>query len=172
MKNDLEIVDIVDEKLNRLYQKSKQEAHKKGLLHRTVIAEVINSQGEWLLVKQAADRQDPGKYVSPVGGHMRAGESEIDSLKRETEEELGFKKFTYKRIGQVIYDRKVKDRQENHYFIIYEIYSDQKPMLNDESIAYKLFNVEKLKKQLKNNRKIFGDAFFPIIENFYQEFLA
>jgi hypothetical protein len=32
--------------------------------------------------KQAGDRQDAEKYVSPIGGHIKAGESEIEVLKR------------------------------------------------------------------------------------------
>ena len=88
-----EQVDIVNENNEVIGQADKSEAHQKGLLHRTVISEVINSTGEWLLVKQASDRQDPGQYVSPVGGHMRAGESEISALLREAEEELGIKNF-------------------------------------------------------------------------------
>lgn len=64
---DNEHVDIVDENDNVLYSTSKKEAHEKGLLHRCVIAEVINSKGEWLLIKQSKTKQEPGKFVSPMG---------------------------------------------------------------------------------------------------------
>ena len=117
-----EQVDIVDERNRVLYQTSKQEAHEKGLLHRCIIAEVIDGEGKWTLVKQAYDRQDAGQYVSPVGGHVRAGESETDVLKREALEELGLTDFTDKYIGKAIYNRFVKKRSESHFFILYEIY--------------------------------------------------
>lgn len=104
---------------------SKQEAHEQGLLYKTVISEVMDSQGRWLLVKQSKDRQDAGQYVSPVGGHVRAGETEIEALKREAYEELGLQKeFKYEYVSRAIYNRRVLGRQENHFFIMYTIYSD------------------------------------------------
>ena len=70
-----EQVDIVNEQDEVLYSTSKQKAHEKGLLHRTVIAEVVDSKGNFLLVKQSFLKQDSGQFVSPVGGHVQAGES-------------------------------------------------------------------------------------------------
>ena len=83
----MEQVDIIDEKGNILYQTSKQEAHERGLLHKTVVAEVINSRGEMVLIKQTSDRQDAGKIINPIGGHVSAGESNEDALKRAGIEE-------------------------------------------------------------------------------------
>lgn len=163
----MEKVDVVDENLKVLYSTEKQEAHEKGLLHPTIVAEVINKKGEWLLVKQADHKQDAGQFVSPVGGHMRSGESEEEALKREALEEIGLRDFEFKRVGQVIYNRRVKDTFENHYFIIYEIKSDEEITLNDESVDYKWFSEEELKSLLKSNPKFFGDAFYPVIKNFY-----
>lgn len=128
-----EIIDVADSKNRFLFSIEKQEAHKRGLLHRTILGQLINSRGEWILVKQASDRQDAGQYVSPVGGHVRAGESEKEALFRETFEELGLRDFTYKFIGRGIFDRHVLGRHENHYFILYEIYSDKKLNLGPEA---------------------------------------
>ena len=36
----MELVDIVDSELNKIATVTKQEAHEKGLLHKTVIAEL------------------------------------------------------------------------------------------------------------------------------------
>lgn len=157
----MEKVDVVDENLNVLYSVTREEAHKKGLLHPIIIAEVINSKGEWLLVKQASHKQDPGKFVSPVAGHIKSGESEIKALKREAKEELGLTDFKFKRIGQVIYN-------SLSYFIIYEIYSDEEPTLNDESVKFKRYSRKEINKISKSNSKLFGDAFHIIIKTFYQ----
>lgn len=169
MKN--ERVDIVDKDNNILYQTTKEEAHKRGLLHRTVIAELITSKGEWILVKQASDRQDAGQYVSPMGGHVSAGESEEEALKREVKEELGLINFPYKYIGKAMYQRKVIGRDENHYFILYETYSDTPPTLNHEAVSYKAFSQTELKRALKNSPKQFGAAFIFVVERFYPELL-
>lgn len=164
-----ERVDIVDEQDNVLYQTTKQEAHKKGLLHRTVISEVKDSKGRWILVKQSSDRQDAGQYVSPVGGHIKAGETEVEALQREGLEEMGIKDFDHKFVGKAIYNRFVLNRQENHYFIVYEIFSDQKPKLNHESESYKAFTKEELKARLKEYPQEFGAAFHFVVKTFYSE---
>lgn len=155
-----EQVDIVDKNLKVLHKTSKENAHKKGLLHKTVIAEVVDSKGRYLLVKQAADRQDPGQYVSPVGGHVIAGESDENALKREAMEELGIASFKYRYVGKTIFHRQVLGRDENHYFVIYEIKSDQEPRLNHESVGYKKFTREELRRGLVENPDKFGAAFW------------
>lgn len=162
-----EMVDVVDENNNVLYSTTKQNTHKYGLLHRTVIGEVIDSKERWMLVKQSSDRQDAGQFVSPVGGHIREGESEIEALKREASEEIGLKDFTYKFIGKAIFNRHVLGRIENHFFILYEIFSDEKPKLNHESESYKMFSKEELKKRLKTNPNEFGQAFHFVSKSFY-----
>lgn len=149
-----EMIDIVDEHNNEIGQAFKQEAHEKGFLHRTIIAEVINSKREWVLVKQALDRQDAGQYVSPIGGHIRSGESEEHALKREAVEEMGLKDFIYKRIGEAVFNRHILNRQENHLFILYEIYSNEKPKLNHESESYKTFTGEEIKALLRKSSTI------------------
>ncbi len=165
--NQTEKVEIVDKNLKILYKTTKKIAHKKGLLHKTVIAEVVDSKGRYLLVKQAADRQDPGQYVSPVGGHIMAGESDEDALKREAIEELGISNFKYRYVGKTIFHRQVLGRDENHYFVAYEIKSDQKPRLNHESVSFKNFTKEQLKKEVKIHPQYFGDAFFANAKEMY-----
>ncbi len=167
-----ELVDIIDQNNRVVGQVAKREAHEKGLLHRTIIAEVIDSIGRWLLVQQAQHKQDAGQYVSPVGGHIRSGETEVEALKREALEELGIKDFQYKRIGQAIFDRSVRDQRENHLFIVYEIYSDHEPRLNDESVLFDKRTREEWKKLMKENPKEFGDAWYFVVKHFYPEFIT
>jgi 8-oxo-dGTP pyrophosphatase MutT (NUDIX family) len=165
----MEQVEIVDKDLNILYITSKKEAHSKGLLHKTVIAEVINSKGEMLLVRQSVHKQDAGQYVSPVGGHESTGESDEQALIREAKEEIGIENFEYKHVGNLIYNRRTLGRRENHYFIIYEIKTDCQPTLNDESDEFQWFSKNELKLKLSKNKKMFGNAFFPIVEKFYSD---
>lgn len=166
----MEMVDIVDQTNQVVGQVSKEETHQKGLLHRCILAEVIDSEGKWMLVKQADDRQDAGQFVSPVGGHIKAGETEEAALKREAFEELGLRNFTFKRVGEAIFNRFVVGRQENHYFIFYFIYSDQQPTLNHESVGYERFSSEQLQAELTSNPKKFGEAFHFIWNKFPAHF--
>jgi len=165
----MEMVDIINQQNEVLYQTSKDDAHQKGLLHRCIIAEVIDSKGNWTLVKQANDRQDAGQYVSPVGGHITAGESETEALAREALEEMGLTTFTSKYIGKAILNREVIGRKENHLFILYEIYTDQTPTLNHESVGYEKFTLDQIKTGLTTNPTKFGQAFHFVFERFYQK---
>lgn len=167
-----EMIDVVDRKNKFMFSIEKQGAHKKGLLHRTILAQLINSKGDWILVKQSSDRQDAGQYVMPVGGHMKAGESEVKALFRETFEELGIKDFKHKFIGRGIFNRLILGRHENHYFILYEIYSDKKLKLGPEAESYKSFTKEEIKKLLKDNPKLFGNAFHFGVKMFYPNLLT
>ena len=153
-----EQVDIVDKNLKFLYKTTKNVAHKKGLLHKTVIGQVVDSKGKYLLTKQASDRQDAGQYVSPVGGHVRFDESDVDALKREAMEEIGISNFKHRYLGKGIFHRQILGRDENHYFITYEIKSNGKPKLNHESVDFRWFTKQELKKELEQNVNKFGAA--------------
>jgi isopentenyl-diphosphate Delta-isomerase len=163
MNNDAsELVDVVDPNNQVIGQITKNQAHQQGLLHRTVISEIINPKGQWLLVKQAGDRQDPGQYVSPVGGHVKAGESELEALAREADEEAGITDINNPtRVGQAIFNRFVNGHQENHYFIVYQIHvpPEYVPVLNHESESCSWFSVDEIKSQLITHPQLFGDAF-------------
>lgn len=163
----MEFVEIVDAELNVLGTVSKEEAHQKGLLHKTVIAEIIRSNGDLVLVKQKAHKQDAGQWVSPVGGHIAAGESHESALKREALEECGISPMKYVFKGSAIYDRHVKGHRENHYFILYEIFSDAQLVLNDESVHYRAFSPAEIRALLKENPVQFGAAFHFVVDTFY-----
>ena len=170
--DEIELVDVVDESGKVLEVVAKPEAHKRGLLHKTVISEVIDSEGRWLMVKQSKDRQDAGQYVSPVGGHVMAGESEEDALKREANEELGLQgDFKYEYANRAIFNRQVLGRQENHFFIMYKIYSDATPVLNHESESYRYFTEQELRTALKEEPELFGDAFRFVVQSFFPHLL-
>lgn len=166
---EIEYVDIVDEEGRIISPITKDKAHKRGLLHMTVISEVINSKGEWLLVKQANDRQDAGQYVSPIGGHVKSGESLEDALKREALEEVGIKDFKFEFVGKEIFNREVLGRKENHYFIMYKIFSDEVLTLNKESVSYERFAPEQIKKEIKENSQKFGAAFHFVWKRFFSD---
>lgn len=166
----MELVDILDSNYRIVGQKSKNEAHQLGLLHRTVIAGVKDSKNRFLLVTQADFKQDAKKYVFPVGGHVQAGESIIDALKREVLEEISFQDFKYRKRGEAHFNRTFNGMNENHYFTYFEIISDESPLLGDESHSYVYYTEKELKNELTLNPYSFGEGFFVVVKIFYPEF--
>lgn len=162
-----EQVDIITVDGKYLKTISKSTAHQEGLLHKTVIGELINSRGEFCFVRQAGDKQDAGQFVSPVGGHVSAGEADDAALIRECQEECGITPTKYKLIGKTIYNREVIGRKENHFFVIYEIYTDQDPVLNHESIEFKWMTKDEIKSTLQSSPEIFGAAWQHVFKTCY-----
>ncbi len=167
-----EQVDVINEQGNVVGTVLKSIAHQQGLLHKTVIAELVNSRGEYCLVKQSSSKQDPGQFVSPVGGHVSAGESDEEALIRECQEECGITPTNYKLVGQTIFNREVIGRKENHLFIVYEIYTDQNPILNHESVEYKWFTIVEIKSLIKSKPDTFGAAWHHVFKNIFPEIYA
>ncbi|MBP9699727.1 NUDIX hydrolase [Candidatus Woesebacteria bacterium] len=162
-----EQVDILDENHSVLYSTLKTTAHQLGLLHKTVIGEVINKKGEWLLVKQSSSRQDPGQYVSPIGGHVRAAESCEEALKREAMEELGISVETFEYIGNFVFNRSVIGRKENHLFVVYEVHCDQQILLNEESVGFVWMSPTELRDIFHQNPSFFGASFHAVVDNLF-----
>ncbi len=141
------------------------------MLHKCVIAEIINSRGEFVLVKQADDRQDPGQFVSPVGGHVRSGETDEDALRRESLEEVGYRKFEFKFKERIIFNRPARGKIENHFFLLYEIYSDDLPILGAEAVDFATFSKEKIKEFYYSKPEVFGDAFKFLLNTAYKNLI-
>lgn len=172
MQTTEEQVDIVEQSGKYIRTVTKILAHQQGLLHQTVIAELINSRGEYCLVKQSGTKQDAGQFVSPVGGHVSAGETNEEALIRECQEECGITPTKFKFVGNTIYNREIIGRKENHLFVIYEISTDQNPTLNHESVEYKWFSVVEIKSLLKSKPDTFGAAWHHVFKNVFPEIYA
>lgn len=167
---DLELVDIITEQGTAVRQELKTDAHLNGWLHKTVIG-YLRYDNEWALVRQAADRQDAGQLVAPVGGHVQAGELDIDALRREAEEEIGTRNITSAYIGSAVFHRQIIGRDENHMFVVYEISTPDAIRLGNEAVALERFSTEALRQALRERPGDFGEAFYFVLEKFYPDYL-
>lgn len=72
---------------------SREEAHEKGILHRTAHIWITKQDGPvtFVLLQKRAQNKDsfPGCFDTSSAGHIQAGDEPIDSALRELQEELG-----------------------------------------------------------------------------------
>ncbi len=88
---DEEILEIVDKAGEVIGRASRAVIHgNNNLLHRVVHVIVVNSSGDILLQKRSLSKDvAPGRWDTSVGGHVDAGETVENALRREMGEELG-----------------------------------------------------------------------------------
>jgi len=86
-----ELLDVVNEHGEVLRTLPRSVIHgDPSLMHRVVHVLVFNDRGELLLQKRSMNKDvAPGKWDTSVGGHVNAGETIHEALRREMEEELG-----------------------------------------------------------------------------------
>ena len=85
-----EIFDVVDQEDRVLYQAARSVVHANGWLHRAVHIFVFNSNGQLLIHRRSATKDEaPLKCTSSASGHLSAGEDYATAAVRELEEELG-----------------------------------------------------------------------------------
>jgi len=85
-----EYFDVVDENDNVIGKASRNECHKKGLMHRAVHITIINSKGQILLQKRSMNKDlYKGWWIDGAAGHVDSGESYEEAARREIKEELG-----------------------------------------------------------------------------------
>ena len=103
----MEILDIVDEEGKPTGSMiSREEAHRKGILHRTAHVWIVRKKDDAydvLLQKRSIEKESfPGMYDTSSAGHIPAGCEPITSALRELKEELGIEagESDLKYIGQ------------------------------------------------------------------------
>ncbi len=85
-----ELFDVVNDRNEVIGCLPRAEVHRRGLKHRSAHLLLFNSRGD-LFLQQRSFRKDtcPGAWDSSAAGHLSAGESYDDAVRRETREELG-----------------------------------------------------------------------------------
>ncbi len=86
-----EYLDILDEEGKKTgVTRSYSDAHREGLIHRSVHVWFFNPEKGLLLQKRSSTRAAyPNHWDISASGHISAGQTSLEAAKRETEEELG-----------------------------------------------------------------------------------
>ena len=82
-------IDIFDDAMNFLGSMEKDEAHQKGYWHKSVHLWITNGKGVLLQLRAPQKKSFPNKWDISVAGHVDAGESPLQAVQREYQEELG-----------------------------------------------------------------------------------
>ena len=126
----MEYLDVLDENGNTTGEKkTRKEIHSKGCWHKGVHIWIINSKKELLVQRRSANKDVyPNKLYISVAGHPVSGEEEIDSIKREFEEEIGVKLDTNKLEYLFTFSQEVIENSgkflDNQFYDVYLIEMD------------------------------------------------
>ena len=88
-----ELWDIYDKNKNRTGRFAERDVYKfkEGEYHIVVVAIIINSKNEILITKRSATKKKEPLKWELTGGGVKAGETSLQGILRETKEEIGLK---------------------------------------------------------------------------------
>jgi isopentenyldiphosphate isomerase len=135
MKDDNELLDIVDENDLVVGKTTRSKIYKQGLQnHRVINAFLQNSKGQiWVNRRSKNVSMFPGGLDLSVGGHVKSGESYEQALKREVKEELN---IDLNEVRYCLLDYLSPYRDGVSAFTkLYMIESDQNPKINRHEFA-------------------------------------
>lgn len=139
----------VNEKDEVLGSVSRDEAHLKGLLHRSGMVFVVNSKSMILINERSSEKKTfPACYDSSVSFHVTYGETYEESAKRELLEEINIE-APLQCLGTFIH----KDLPEHQLVSVFLCVSDIEPIIDPQEFSnhhfYTINEVERLMKNVK-----------------------
>ena len=151
-----EIFDVVDADDNVIGQATRSEVHAQNLLHRAASIFVFNTNGQLLLQKRSATKdQFPLCYTSSASGHLDAGETYEQAAIRELEEELGLK-------CPLDYLVKLPASAETAYehSVLFRTLTDEEPVLHPEEIEVaKYCSINEIESMITRSPELFAPPF-------------
>lgn len=147
---------VVDENDKVLGKATREECHKRGLIHRSVYIFVINRRGEIFIQRRSMSKDlYPGYYTGSATGHVDYGEDYDEAARRELREELGIE-------APLIRVCKFKcfyniEREISMLYICR--YNGPIRLNRDEVIEGRFMSVEEIKRDMESGRKKFAYGF-------------
>ncbi len=126
-----------------------------SLIHKVVHVLVFNRKRELFLQKRSINKDvAPGKWDTSVGGHVDAGETFNEALRREMREELGITVCEPKFLYSYIHSNPYETELVYTYSCIYE---GKINFGKDEIEEVRLWSMEEINKNI--GKSIFSDNF-------------
>lgn len=158
-----EIIDILDENGNLTGKTiSKDEAHSKGIWHRSIHILIVNKDKTKTLFQKRCDQKKlyPNTWDIAVGGHISHGEAPLEAAKRELKEELGLDNNNYllNELEIIKENLTIDNINSNEFIYTYIIFSDidiNEIILQQEEVSeVKWINKEEMNNLITNKQVI------------------
>lgn len=173
MKNSIqESVVLVDEQDRFLGEMEKNDAHRKGVLHRAISVFIFNDKGELLLQRRALIKyHSGGLWTNTCCTHPRINESITSAASRRLSEEMGIT-ATAEKAFDFIYRRRVNDSMiENELDHVMIGYCNAVPLPKKEEVSeWKYLPMDVIEGDLKANSKRYT-VWFQICFDKVQQYL-
>ena len=139
----------VDENDEVLGSVGRSDAHLQGLLHRSGMMFLANSQDKVLINMRSSKKETfPSCYDSSVSFHVTYGETYEDSAKRETLEEISIE-ASLRYIGKFIH----KDPPEYQIVSVFLCISDIEPIIDHEEFSsHRFYSITEVERIIKNSK--------------------
>ena len=167
-----DMLDVVDEHDNVIGQAPFSKCHDEKLLHRisNIFVFKDDSFQELLLTKRSKKVLAPGRIGTP-GGHVRTGETYLESAKIELEEEVFHEQELPKEISfEVLFKMKVDADYEHLTTVFRVVYSGPFSNFPEEVEKSFFMNINDLLKDIKKNPDKYSRSFNVKIKEYKKLF--
>lgn len=159
---------LIDEKDNVLGFMGKFAAHKNPVpLHRAISIVIYSPDRRKILLQKRSTKKPtwPLFWSNTVCSHPYAGESYLAAAERRLKEEMGFS-TGLKELYRLIYHAEMNQTWGEHELdVIFEgVYDGPVNPDPDEAADYKWMTIEEIRKDLKDNPKIYTPWFKMIVK--------
>lgn len=156
----MELIDILDENGKPTGKVADRKTiHQQGFWHTHVGVWIMNKNGELLLQKRSAQKESNPNKWSRTGGHADCGETPLQAIQRETEEEVGVK-IPFEKFELIKTEKEERISKESgkcvrnfayNYFALVDYKLDEYTMQKEEVSDLKYFSIEEIKKAKELN---------------------
>lgn len=163
---EVEYIDALDEFGNITGKiKSREEIKRDNDYYRIVLLWIYNPKLKKILIQRRSKNKEssPNKWDLTVGGHIRAGETSLNAIIRETEEEIGvdIKNDIITKVMEVK-PSKNKPKFTDIYLVIKEIDIKEVKLQLEEVSEIKYFSIEELiDLHYSDNQDFIHHLYFP-----------
>lgn len=162
----IEFIDVLDESGNITgIIKTREEIKRDKDYYRIVLLWIYNPKLKKILVQRRSNNKEssPNKWDLTIGGHIKAGESSLDAIIRETKEEIGID-ISNDIVTKVLEVKPSENKPKftDIYLVIKEVDINDIKLQLEEVSEIKYFSIEELiDLHNSNNQEFIHHLYFP-----------